>query len=383
MPAGSKTDLLLTKAKPVSEGGSASGRKLLRRGKICCERAFERGEWDYMRERALQTPGSVKKEGEEVLQALDQRFSCSLWWRPWWGRLPPCSPWRSTVEQISTWGLWKTPSRSRWMRRGGCDPMGSPCWSRLLAGSVDPWTERSPCWSRFAGRACDPVEHLRWSRLFLKDFTPWEGTHAGAAFGELPPMRKTSRWSRGRVWGVCPWGGRSGRDNVWWTDRNPHSPSPCATRWEEVEKLGVKLSPRRRQAGGGKVFLRFGCISHHSTLIWLMTNYTFSPSSVCFACDINWWVLSLSLSRPTSLSLLCCFFFAPPVHLRRGSDRATLVGIWHSSRLNHDKQYLTLFPVPVCSSGFAAQIFVSFCFYSYLHKKLFTSSVSSWPPAFP
>ncbi|GAB0209825.1 AN1-type zinc finger protein 5-like [Grus japonensis] len=24
---------------------------------------------------------------------------------------------------------------------GGCDPMGSPCWSRLLAGPVDPWRE--------------------------------------------------------------------------------------------------------------------------------------------------------------------------------------------------------------------------------------------------
>ncbi|GAB0199292.1 tRNA:m(4)X modification enzyme TRM13 [Grus japonensis] len=24
---------------------------------------------------------------------------------------------------------------------GGCGPMGIPCWSRLLAGPVDPWRE--------------------------------------------------------------------------------------------------------------------------------------------------------------------------------------------------------------------------------------------------
>ncbi|GAB0209013.1 EH domain-containing protein 4 [Grus japonensis] len=24
---------------------------------------------------------------------------------------------------------------------GGCDPMGSPCWSKFLAGPVDPWRE--------------------------------------------------------------------------------------------------------------------------------------------------------------------------------------------------------------------------------------------------
>jgi len=31
-----------------------------------------------------------------------------------------------------------TPRRSRWMPEGGCDPVGSPRWSRLLPGPVDP-----------------------------------------------------------------------------------------------------------------------------------------------------------------------------------------------------------------------------------------------------
>jgi len=34
-------------------------------------------------ETALQTARSVKKEGEGVLQAPEQRFPCSPWRRPW------------------------------------------------------------------------------------------------------------------------------------------------------------------------------------------------------------------------------------------------------------------------------------------------------------
>ena len=58
---------------------------------------------------------------------------------------------------------------------GGCSPVGSPCWSRLLAGPADPWRERSPRWSRFAGRTGGPVGDPRWSSLFLKDCTLWKG----------------------------------------------------------------------------------------------------------------------------------------------------------------------------------------------------------------
>jgi len=34
-----------------------------------------------------------------------------------------------------------TPRQSRWMPDGGCDPVGSLCWSRLLAGPADPCRE--------------------------------------------------------------------------------------------------------------------------------------------------------------------------------------------------------------------------------------------------
>ncbi|KAK4807853.1 hypothetical protein QYF61_007759 [Mycteria americana] len=36
---------------------------------------------------------------------------------------------------------WRTPHQSRWMPEGGCDPVGSLHWSRLLAGPVAPWRE--------------------------------------------------------------------------------------------------------------------------------------------------------------------------------------------------------------------------------------------------
>ena len=58
--------------------------------------------------------------------------------------------------------------------KGGCDPMGSLCWSRLLAGPVNPWRQE-PTLKRFAGRTCDPAGDPRWSSLLLKDCTPCKG----------------------------------------------------------------------------------------------------------------------------------------------------------------------------------------------------------------
>ncbi|GAB0206729.1 zinc finger and BTB domain-containing protein 5 [Grus japonensis] len=56
---------------------------------------------------------------------------------------------------------------------GHCDPVGSPRWSRLLAGPVDPWRDE-PSWSRFAGRSCDPVGNPCWSSVVLKVCTLWK-----------------------------------------------------------------------------------------------------------------------------------------------------------------------------------------------------------------
>jgi len=54
----------------------------------------------------------------------------------------------------------------------------------------DLWTrgERSPSWSRFAGRVCDPVRDPRWSSLFLKDCSPWEGPILGQGKSVRSPL---------------------------------------------------------------------------------------------------------------------------------------------------------------------------------------------------
>ncbi|GAB0183636.1 hypothetical protein GRJ2_000828900 [Grus japonensis] len=59
MPAGSKMDLLLAKAEPISNDGSASGITELRRGKNLPPGTFAAGEErEYVRGTALQTPSS-------------------------------------------------------------------------------------------------------------------------------------------------------------------------------------------------------------------------------------------------------------------------------------------------------------------------------------
>lgn len=68
--AGSKTDPPPAKAKPISGGGS-KGEKLLH------DRNYS---WrEHVRETTIQTPRSEKREREEVLQVLQQRFPCNSW----------------------------------------------------------------------------------------------------------------------------------------------------------------------------------------------------------------------------------------------------------------------------------------------------------------
>ncbi|GAB0207188.1 mitochondrial enolase superfamily member 1 [Grus japonensis] len=74
MPAGSKTDPPLAKAKPIS----ASVITYLRRKTKQLEGAFAAGERSEKMQETLQTPRSVQKEGEEVLQLRDDRKRCSI-----------------------------------------------------------------------------------------------------------------------------------------------------------------------------------------------------------------------------------------------------------------------------------------------------------------
>jgi len=77
--ANSKTDPTLAKAELISDAGGALVITYLRKGKKCCAPVVRERNEKNVREPALQTPRSVKKEREEVLQALEHRFPCSLW----------------------------------------------------------------------------------------------------------------------------------------------------------------------------------------------------------------------------------------------------------------------------------------------------------------
>lgn len=78
---------------------------------------------------------------------------------------------KKMVEQIPTCILGKTPYWRGVMLEGGCDPMGSACWSRLLAGSH---RERSPCWSRFVARAVTP-QRTHAGAVLSQGMQPWKG----------------------------------------------------------------------------------------------------------------------------------------------------------------------------------------------------------------
>jgi len=83
VPAGSRMDLLLAKAKTISDSGRVSEITYLWKGKKTLHNNLQVERGVRQCETALQTPRSVKKEAEEVLQVPEQRIPCSLWRRPW------------------------------------------------------------------------------------------------------------------------------------------------------------------------------------------------------------------------------------------------------------------------------------------------------------
>jgi len=81
-------DQALAKAEPISDSGSTSGITFKTGRKIAGQQQQPKKQCKHVRETTLQTPMSVKKEGEKVLQALEQRISFSPWSRPQWSRYP-------------------------------------------------------------------------------------------------------------------------------------------------------------------------------------------------------------------------------------------------------------------------------------------------------
>jgi len=143
MPASSKTDLTLAKAEAISDGASTSvvtnlrRKKTLRNDNLQQERGVricERNNSADTKVSEAEGAGGAPDVGAEVpLQPMEQTMV------------------RQGVPlQISTCTPWRTPWWSRWMPEGGCDPMGSSCWSRLLEGPAEQWREEpmleQACW---------------------------------------------------------------------------------------------------------------------------------------------------------------------------------------------------------------------------------------------
>ena len=69
---------------------------------------------------------------------------------------------------------------------GGCDPVGSPGWSKLLAGPVD-HGERSPRQGRFSGRTCDSVGDPTLEQIAPEGLHPVGDSHVGEVHERLSP----------------------------------------------------------------------------------------------------------------------------------------------------------------------------------------------------
>lgn len=82
MPASSRQDPLVARAEPIRDGGGASGITPVRSGgNIAAQQQLQPDETGVkIREKktTLQTRRSVQKEGQDMLQAPDPGFSCSL-----------------------------------------------------------------------------------------------------------------------------------------------------------------------------------------------------------------------------------------------------------------------------------------------------------------
>ena len=127
VPAGSKTDLLLAKAKTVCNGGNASVITHLRRGEKPAQLKWERGVRIHERNNSAHTKvsdeggggGGAPGIGAEIpLQPMEktmarQAFALQL--------MEICSGTDIHLQPR------RIPHQSRWMPEGDCDAVGSPC----------------------------------------------------------------------------------------------------------------------------------------------------------------------------------------------------------------------------------------------------------------
>ncbi|KAJ7416059.1 hypothetical protein BTVI_36392 [Pitangus sulphuratus] len=134
-------------------------------------------------------------------------------------QLCPCSPWRSTGEQLSTRSPWRTPCRSRWMPEGGYDLVGNPYWRTLTEGPVVPWREKPMleqiCWQdlwphggpRLEQSVPEGPHHVEMthSEAVHREMQPVGKIHVGEVHGVVTPVGgEPPCWSRGKVYPDVP-----------------------------------------------------------------------------------------------------------------------------------------------------------------------------------
>ncbi|GAB0207708.1 epimerase family protein SDR39U1 [Grus japonensis] len=133
MPAGSKMHPLLAKAETISNGGSNSVITYLRREKektnqeqFAAIKLSAEGEGGGAPGARAKIPLQPVVRQAVPLQPMEVNGGADI-------HLQPMED--PTPEQVDA-------------PKGGCDPVGSPRWSRLLAGPVDPWgTHAGAVWS--------------------------------------------------------------------------------------------------------------------------------------------------------------------------------------------------------------------------------------------
>jgi len=205
----------------------------------------------------------------------------------------------------------------------GCPPAahGGPQWSRSprAARGRDPTPEQVDAWRKLWPRGEPALEQVCWQGLWpcggptleqpvpdglypmggtcagavCEELQPVGRTHIEELCGELSSIRDTSHCSRGRVWGVLPLRDKERQRQHVMNWPQPPFPVHLHRSGEGGREMGVKLSRGRRE-GWGEGVLRSGFIFllSCSDLIGDELNSLFSPSSVCFVRDSNWWVNS-------------------------------------------------------------------------------------------
>jgi len=178
MPAGSKIHPLLAKAKPISDGNSTSRTTKIRRGrKPKWQIYLERRVRIHERNNSADSQGQCRSRGRRYTRHWSRDFPLQPVEKAMVKQAVPLQP--TEVQGIHLQPVEETPRWSRWM-----SPHEALTLWRICAGAgswQELWTcgKRSPCRSRFAGRARDPMGDPRWSSLFLKGFTLWEGPTLG------------------------------------------------------------------------------------------------------------------------------------------------------------------------------------------------------------